>query len=74
MNQADKNKSRQIDIFVICALIHFAWLGKLLVSYEEALKEYGFFPILVFIAILTLLSHFSERFISHLIYSFKMRK
>jgi hypothetical protein len=74
VNQADKYKSRQINIFVICTLIHFAWLGKLLVSYEEALKEYGFFPILVFIAILTLLSHISERFVSHLIYSFKMRK
>jgi hypothetical protein len=74
VNQADKYKSRQINIFVICALLHFAWLGKLLVSYEEALKEYGFFPIIVFVLILTVLSHISERFVSHIIYSFKMRQ
>jgi hypothetical protein len=74
VNQAEKYKSRQINIFVICALIHFAWLGRLLVSYEEALKEYGFFPILIFILVLTVLSHISERFVSHMIYSFQMRK
>ena len=74
MNQAEKDKDRQINIFVIFALIHFSWLGKLLVSYEDELKEYGFLTILIFMLVLVFLSHISERFVSHVIFYFKMRK
>jgi len=73
MNTLDKLKSRQINIFVVCALLHYLWLAKLLVSYEKELEPYGFLPVVAFILVLTLLAHFSERFISHTLNWVKMR-
>ena len=73
MNTLDKLKNRQINIFVVCALLHYLWLAKILISYETALKEYGFMPIVVFILVLTVFSHLSERLVSHILNLFSTK-
>ena len=73
MNTLDKLKNRQINIFVVCALLHYLWLAKILISYEAALKEYGFLPIVVFILVLTVFAHLSERLVSHILNLFSTK-
>ena len=74
MNTLDKQKNRQINIFIICAVLHYLWLAKVLLNFESELKEYGFMPILLFILVLVVLAHFTERLISHLLYWLSVRK
>jgi len=74
MNTLDKLKNRQINIFVVCALLHYLWLAKILMSYEPELKEYGFFPIIVFILVLVVFAHFTERLIAHFLNWFSLKK
>jgi hypothetical protein len=74
MSTLDKLKNRQINIFVVCALLHYLWLAKILLSYETELKEYGYLPIIVFILVLTMFAHLSERLVSHFLNWFSVKK
>ena len=74
MNTLDRLKARQIYIFVACLWVHYLWMARILISYEEELAEYGFIPILVFILVVTVIAHFSERLITHILNWIKMRR
>ncbi|PHS60219.1 MAG: hypothetical protein COB03_00235 [Alteromonas sp.] len=67
MNNSQKELNRRVNILVVVAFVVFMLAAKLLMPFEEELKVYGAFGVVLIVLVLSLISYLIESLITRLI-------